>query len=32
MKSKRLILSMVGVVVNQIVRISTKATNIPVGR
>jgi len=32
MKSKGLILSMVGVVANQIIRISTKVTNAPIGK
>jgi hypothetical protein len=32
MKSKGLILSMVGVVVNQIAGIFTKTTNTPIGR
>ncbi len=32
MKSKRLTLSMVGVVTNQIVGISTKAINVPIGK
>jgi hypothetical protein len=32
MKSKGLTLSMVGVTANQIVRISTKAINAPIGK